>query len=441
MKNMLNFKEFTADELMDILNLALDMKKNPEKYSESLKGKKLYTLFEKTSTRTFLSFATGITELGGTYYNQLWKDSNFVLGEPVSEIKYVCRNVDIIMARLIKNETVELFGKNATVPFINGCDNSYHPCQILADALTILEKFGTLDVNLMYIGAKNNVFNSHVEFFSKMKKVQAATGKMFDQNVSYIEMSPELSEIAANINQLKQEAESNARLAKENEQRKNDLIMYLAHDLKTPLSSVIGYLTLLRDESQISKELREKYLSITLGKAERLEDLINEFFEITRFNIYDITLQYTKINLTRLLEQLVYEFKPMLKSKNLQCNLCVDDDIMLRCDADKIQRVFDNLLRNAVIYSFENTDITISAQCQEDTVSIIFCNHGDTLPEEKLNRIFEQFYRLDAARSTSSGGAGLGLAIAKQIVELHNGTIVAESQEDQNKFSITLPLA
>lgn len=110
-----------------------------------------------------------------------------------------------------------------------------------------------------------------------------------------------------------------------------------------------------------------------------------------------------------------------------QCNLCVDDDIMLRCDADKIQRVFDNLLRNAVIYSFENTDITISAQCQEDTVSIIFCNHGDTLPEEKLNRIFEQFYRLDAARSTSSGGAGLGLAIAKQIVELHNGTIVAES--------------
>lgn len=201
-------------------------------------------------------------------------------------------------------------------------------------------------------------------------EVQAATGKMFDQNVSYIEMSPELSEIAANINQLKQEAESNARLAKENEQRKNDLIMYLAHDLKTPLSSVIGYLTLLRDESQISKELREKYLSITLGKAERLEDLINEFFEITRFNIYDITLQYTKINLTRLLEQLVYEFKPMLKSKNLQCNLCVDDDIMLRCDADKIQRVFDNLLRNAVIYSFENTDITISAQCQEDTVSI-----------------------------------------------------------------------
>ena len=170
MKNMLNFKNFTAEELQGILNLAADMKKNPEAYSKALEGKKLYTLFEKTSTRTFLSFTTGITELGGSYFNQLWEDSNFVLGEPVSEIKYVCRNVDIIMARLIKNETVEMFGRNVTVPFINGCDNSYHPCQILADALTIMEKFGNLNVKLMYIGAKNNVFNSLVEFFAKMKQ-------------------------------------------------------------------------------------------------------------------------------------------------------------------------------------------------------------------------------------------------------------------------------
>ena len=170
MKNMLNFKNFSAEELMEILEIAQDMKKNPEKYAHALEGKKLYSLFEKTSTRTFLSFATGITELGGSYFNQLWEDSNFVLGEPISEIKYVCRNVDIIMARLVKNETVELFGENVTVPFINGCDSSYHPCQILADALTVIEKFGDLNVNFMYIGAKNNVFNSLVEFFAKMEK-------------------------------------------------------------------------------------------------------------------------------------------------------------------------------------------------------------------------------------------------------------------------------
>lgn len=168
MKNMLNFKDYTKEELMEILDLALKIKKNPEAYGEALKGKKLYMLFEKTSTRTFLSFSTGMTELGGTYYNQLWKDSNFVLGEPVSELRYVCRNVDVIMARLIKNETVELFGKNTTVPFINGCDSTYHPCQILADALTLIEHFGSLNVKLLYIGAKNNVFNSLVEFFAKM---------------------------------------------------------------------------------------------------------------------------------------------------------------------------------------------------------------------------------------------------------------------------------
>lgn len=207
MKNMLNFKDYTSEELLKILALALEIKNAPEKYSESLKGKKLYTLFEKTSTRTLLSFTTAITELGGTYYNQLWKDSNFVIGEPVSEIKYVGRNVDIIMARLIKNEMVELFGANTLVPFINGCDNSYHPCQILADVLTIIEKFGTLDINLLYVGAKNNVFNSLVEFFAKMNKGKlygltplvndTVCGSDFYETAkatgSYIELDPSMS--------------------------------------------------------------------------------------------------------------------------------------------------------------------------------------------------------------------------------------------------------
>lgn len=241
-------------------------------------------------------------------------------------------------------------------------------------------------------------------------ELQNATGQLFDKNVKYIELSPELSEIATKINRLKQDSEKNEQLAKENEQRKNDLIMYLAHDLKTPLSSVIGYLTLLHDEGQISPELQEKYLSIALDKAERLEDLINEFFEITRFNLSEITLQYSTINLTRLLEQLVFEFQPMLKEKNLVCDLKATEDMMLYCDADKIQRVFDNLLRNAVLYSYPDTEIHITAQMQNKQIVIQFKNHGDTISAEKLSRIFEQFFRLDAARG-SSGGAGLGLSL------------------------------
>ena len=225
------------------------------------------------------------------------------------------------------------------------------------------------------------------------------------------------------------------------EQRKNDLIMYLAHDLKTPLASVIGYLNLLHDEKQISDELREKYLSVSLDKAERLEDLINEFFEISKYNLSTITLEYSKINLARLLEMLLYEFQPMLKEKNLTCNLSVSDDITMKCDANKIQRVFDNLLRNAVIYSFDGTDIDITVTEQGGNAVIKFTNHCDTIPAEKLDRIFEQFYRLDAARNTGSGGAGLGLAIAKQITTLHSGTITAKSENETVEFEVTLPVS
>lgn len=256
-----------------------------------------------------------------------------------------------------------------------------------------------------------------------------------------IELPEALNDIQSELNLAREQALRNIDAANDTVQRKNDLIMYLAHDLKTPLASVIGYLNLLHDEGQISEELREKYLTITLNKAERLEDLINEFFEIARFNLSTISLQYSRINLTRLLEQLIYEFKPMTKKKNLSCRLSIAEDVMLRCDAEKIQRVFDNILRNAVIYSFENTDINIIATEQSGKLKIRFINHGDTIPEEKLERIFEQFYRLDAARSTKSGGAGLGLAIAKQIVELHGGIITAKSEQERIEFEVILPVS
>ena len=222
------------------------------------------------------------------------------------------------------------------------------------------------------------------------------------------------------------------------EQKKNDLVMYLAHDLKTPLASSIGYLHLLQDEKQLSEELREKYLSIALSKSERLEDLINEFLEIARYSLSTITLQYSEINLTRLLEQLVYELQPALDQKGLTCRLAAPEDLLLRCDADKMQRVFDNLLRNAVNYSCDGTEITIEAEHSEENVTLKFSNFGGTIPREKLERIFEQFYRLDAGRGSS--GAGLGLAIAKQIVTLHKGTITAEGGDGVTVFTVTLPI-
>ncbi|MEY8576409.1 HAMP domain-containing sensor histidine kinase [Oscillospiraceae bacterium 21-37] len=252
-----------------------------------------------------------------------------------------------------------------------------------------------------------------------------------------ISLPPELLPIERKINLAKHTIDrqkSDMLLA---EQKKNDLVMYLAHDLKTPLASSISYLNLLRDEKQLSEELREKYLTIALAKSERLEDLINEFLEIARYSLSTIALQYSEINLTRLLEQLVYEFQPVLDQKGLTCRLAAGEDILLNCDADKMQRVFDNLLRNAVNYSYGGTEITIETESGEDCIKLRLSNHGGTIPQEKLERIFEQFYRLDTGRGSS--GAGLGLAIARQIVTLHKGTITAESRDGLTVFTVALP--
>ncbi len=252
-------------------------------------------------------------------------------------------------------------------------------------------------------------------------------------------LSSGLKTVQDEFNSIREAAIKDKIIAKEAEQRKNDMIVYLAHDLKTPLTSVIGYLTLLKDEGQISEELKERYLSISLEKAERLEDLINEFFDITRFNLSHIELQYSRVNLTRLLEQLIYEFQPILLEKNQSCELEADPDVMIRCDVNKMQRVFDNLLRNAAYYGFDDSTVKIKVAVCEKETTIIFINDGDTIPPEKLSRIFEQFYRLDSSRRTNNGGAGLGLAISKQIIELHSGIITAESENEKIVFTVTLP--
>ena len=256
-----------------------------------------------------------------------------------------------------------------------------------------------------------------------------------------IKLPRDLADVEEKLNSIKYSNLKIGQAAKESEQRKNDLIVYLAHDLKTPLTSVIGYLTLLRDESQISDELREKYLSVALDKANRLEDLINEFFEITRFNLQYVSLEPANVNLSIMLRQLADEFYPMLSEKELSVKIDIPEGISVFGDRDKLARVFDNLLRNAISYSFENTDINVICVQEGNNVILETQNHGNVIPKDKLDRIFEQFFRLDASRTSETGGAGLGLAIAKQIVAAHNGSISAKSGSDKTSFSVALPLS
>ena len=273
-----------------------------------------------------------------------------------------------------------------------------------------------------------------------LETIVIATEQIYKSDDEVIVLPAALRELEGQMNQIKRDMLASRRAASEADKRKNDLVVYLAHDLKTPLTSVIGYLTLLRDEDKISPELQAKYLGIALDKAERLEDLINEFFDITRFSLTTMSLTYQTVNLTRMLEQIVDEFAPMLSEKSLSCKLSVPSELMITCDPEKLQRVFDNLLRNAINYSYDGREIIVSLNQCGDQIELSFINHGATIPQPMLDKIFEQFYRLDSARTSKTGGAGLGLAIAKEIVELHKGTISARSENEINEFFVRLPL-
>jgi two-component system sensor histidine kinase VanS len=259
-------------------------------------------------------------------------------------------------------------------------------------------------------------------------------------NTDDLTLSKEYSEIETQLIKIKSVAQEHQHLMQMEMQRKSDLITYLAHDLKTPLASVIGYLSLLNEVTDMPPEQKSKYTGIALDKAYRLEELISEFFEITRFNLQSIVLNKNKIKLAFMLQQLADEFYPMLMPPGKQVAVDAPDGLILVGDADKLARVFNNILKNAVSYSYENSIISIKAAQQSDDVIITFTNQGDPIPSHKLETIFEKFYRLDSARSTDTGGAGLGLAIAQEIVTAHGGTILVESSLENTTFTVKLPM-
>ncbi|MCQ2491894.1 MAG: HAMP domain-containing histidine kinase [Lachnospiraceae bacterium] len=277
------------------------------------------------------------------------------------------------------------------------------------------------------------------EFTDYLNEVGEGVDQILEDAPDRIELSNELLPIENRLNEIKNELMVKQYAAIQSEQKKNDLVVYLAHDLKTPLTSIIAYLSLLNEAPDMPLEQRSRYTDISLEKAKRLGELINEFFEITRYNLSNITLEKQMISLNMLFEQLVDEFYPVFEEKQMDCHIDIEEDIELFVDAERMARVFDNLFRNAISYSYPKTPIEVKANIVDDHVRITVRNQGKQIAEHKLNHLFEKFYRLDESRSSNTGGAGLGLAIAKEIVELHGGTIHAESNEKYTEFRVILP--
>lgn len=278
---------------------------------------------------------------------------------------------------------------------------------------------------------------------SKMTKYLDQVGDGIENIVSDstepIHLITELKPIEIRLNEIKAILKRQELESIEGEKRKDDLVLFLAHDLKTPLTSIVAYLTMLDTHPEMAAEEREKYIHIAHEKSIRLGELINEFFDITRYNLQDIELEPVDIHLSLMLEQLADELYAVLQEKHLSCEVDVEENLEVTGDPDKLARVFDNILRNAIAYCYEGTKIEIEAKAKNGNIEIIFSNEGDKIPGTMLQTIFEKFYRVDGSRSSGTGGAGLGLAIAKEIVELHGGTVMAKSNDLRTQFIVTLP--
>ena len=249
---------------------------------------------------------------------------------------------------------------------------------------------------------------------------------------------PEMELARNRIHDMLEKKQHTQQLSIQEREHKNELLMYLAHDLKTPLTSMIGYINHILDHN-VEGEQRSTSIQIAYEKAQRLDDLIDEFSEILRYDDKVSQLEITRIDLNSMLQQQLAGFYPLMEKKGIRLQVQIADHMEINGDFDKLQRVFDNLMRNAINYSLAQSEIRIVAVMEEKGVCLQYTNEGEAMDAVSVQHLFDKFYRASSARTSTSGGAGLGLAIAKEIVELHQGTICADMVGRSITFTLHLP--
>lgn len=325
------------------------------------------------------------------------------------------------------------------IPYLQ-LEVKYLICFILSLFIFVFIFFDLMNITLKYLsdlsGAISEVTNGDYNIFIP------------------IEYDDELGMLAANINALAitlKDKERESAILKENERlafdaernaekQKQDLITNVAHDLRTPLTTIVGYLELLRSNPDIGKDNVYKYSSIAYEKSKRLQMMMDDLFEFTTLDQANVKINMTTINISELVLQIVDEFYPTFQDHNIIPIVDVStQSLYIHADGQLLARVFDNLISNAIKYGSNNNPIKIEVLSDDESVTIKIINYGTTISQEELPHIFDKFYRSDSSRSTSTGGTGLGLAIAKNIVEMHKGRIFATSHKDKTTFVVTLP--
>lgn len=250
----------------------------------------------------------------------------------------------------------------------------------------------------------------------------------------------ELTDIAKNLNTMASNIKNIIEKERNIESTKNELITSVAHDLRTPLTSIIGYLDLVLNKS-LDESTKMKYIEVAFNKSKRLEKLIGDLFSYTNLEFGEVYTSIVEVDIVKMLEQLMDEFYPSFIDNEIACDYKTSDSsILIFADGNLLARAFANLIGNAIKYGNSGKNVIIRIQKNEKEVSVSITNFGELIPKKELTNIFNKFYRVESSRNEGYGGTGLGLAIAKSIIELHKGSITAKSDFSGTVFEVRLPM-
>ena len=338
----------------------------------------------------------------------------------------------MVMVFLVTN--LSMIGQYAAE---RGMENSlvllfYRPGTMIV-LLYVLLGIGVFSVSFLLLQSRSMRYISRIS--SAMREI--AEG---DLNITLdVEGDDEFADMAENLNNMVEELRQLMDRERKSERTKNELITNVAHDLRTPLTSIIGYLELLSGPVKLNEEMQKKYLDITYKKSKRLQKLIEDLFGFTKLNYGKISMKVSKVDIVKLLSQMLEEFYPNFMEKNLayelQSNVTAK---VITADGNLLARLFDNLINNAIKYGSEGKKIIVKVDATDTVVTVSVTNFGYVIPKEELPLLFEKFYRVEQSRSVNTGGTGLGLAIAKNIVDMHGGTIGVTSDLNGTVFTVKL---